>query len=86
MIRLSFSNMTLESDIFNLQRQPSRLDDIETSTLNLVKDFNFDDEFGDMSVAEYGSFIIDVEFECDVFEFDDLSSLSECLIASVTES
>jgi len=34
MMRLSFGNMTLELNIFNLQRQPLGFDDIETSTLN----------------------------------------------------
>jgi len=43
-MRLSFGNMTLELNIFNLQRQPSRFDDKETSTLNWVEDSIFYDE------------------------------------------
>ena len=38
MMRLSFDNLTLELNIFNLQRQLSGFDDIETSTLNAVED------------------------------------------------
>ena len=34
MMRLSFVNMTLELNIFNLQRQPSGFDDMEFSTLH----------------------------------------------------
>ena len=34
MMRLSFSNMTVELNIFNMQRQPSGFDDMKFSTLN----------------------------------------------------
>ena len=34
MMRLSFGNMTIELNIFNMQRQPSGFDDLELSTLN----------------------------------------------------
>jgi len=37
MMRPSFSNMTLELNIFNIQRQPSGFDDIEFSTLHWVE-------------------------------------------------
>jgi len=56
MMRLSFGNMTLEFNIFNLQRQPSNFNDIETSTLNWVEDSIFYGEFDDMFAAEYESF------------------------------
>ena len=77
MMRLSFGNMTLELNIFNLQRQPSGFDDVETSTLNWVEDSQFDDEFDELFAAEYESFLIDDEPEYDVFQFDDLYS---CLL------
>ena len=48
MMRLCFGNMTLDLNIFNLQRQPSGFDDVEISTLNWVEDSNFDDEFDEM--------------------------------------
>jgi len=70
-MRLSFGNMTVELNIFNLQRQPLGFDDVETSTLNWVEDSIFYDEFADMFVAEYGSFFIDDEPEYDIFQFDD---------------
>ena len=81
-MRLSLGNMTLELNIFNLQRQPSRFDDMHIATLNLVEDYMFDDEFGDMLVAEYKSFLIDDEHRSNVFEFGDLCSTVDCLIAS----
>ena len=67
MIRLSLGNMTLELNIFNLQRQPLGIDDIETSTLNWVEDSIFDDEFDDIFAAEYESFFIDDEPEYNIF-------------------
>jgi len=42
---LSFGNMNLEFNIFYLHRRVSRFDNIETSTLNSVEDFIFDDKF-----------------------------------------
>jgi len=81
-IRLSFSNSTLELNIFNPQRQVLGFDDIETSTLDWITYFIFDYEFDDMFATEYESFFIDNKLEYDVFEFDDLCSTSECLIAS----
>jgi len=59
--------MTLELNIFNLQRQPLRFDDIETTTLNWVEDFIFDDEFDEIFAAKYKLFFIDDEHEYDVF-------------------
>jgi len=84
-MRLSFGNITLELNIFNLQRQPSGFDDVKTSTLNWVEDSNFDDEFDEMFAAEYESFLIDDEPKYDVFQFDDLCSASECVISSASE-
>ena len=71
-MRLSFSNMTSDFNMFNLWRQPLGFDDVETSTLNWIEDSNFDDEFDEMFAAEYESFLIDDEPEYDVFQFDDL--------------
>ena len=39
MMRLSFGDMTIELNIFNMQRQPSGFDDMEFSTLNWMEDF-----------------------------------------------
>ena len=39
MMRLSFGNMTVELNIFNMQRQPSGFDDMEFSTLNWGRGF-----------------------------------------------
>ena len=86
MMRLSFGNMTLELNIFNLRRQASSFDDIKTSTLNSVEDFIFYDVFDDMFVAEYESFFIDGKLEYDIFKFDELCSDFACLIASASES
>jgi len=77
--------MTLELNIFNMQRQHPGFDDVEFYTLNWVEDSIFDD-VDDMSIAEYESFLIHEEHECDVFEFDDLCSSADCLLASASES
>jgi len=53
MLRLSFYNMILELNIFNIQRQPSSFDDMEFSTLNWVEDSVFNDAFDDVFAAEY---------------------------------
>ena len=53
MMRLSFGNMTLELNIFNMQRQSSRFDDMEFSTLNWVGDSIFDDASDDVFATEY---------------------------------
>jgi len=84
MMKLYFVNMTLELDIFNLQRQLSRFD-VKTSILNWVEDSTFHDEFGDMFVVEYESFLINDKPKNDVFQFDALCSASKCLIASTFE-
>ena len=85
MMKLSFGDMNLELNIFNLQRQPSEFDDVETSTLNWVEDTNLIDEFDEMFAAEYELFLIDDEPEYDVFQSDDLCSASECVISSASE-
>jgi len=86
MMRLSFGNMTLELNIFNIQRQPSGFDGMEFPTLNWVAGFVFDDAFEDVSVAEYESFLVNDGPEYDVFEFDDLCSTGDCLLTTVSES
>jgi len=62
-IRLSFGNMTLELNSFNIQRQPSDFDDMEFSTLNWAEDSAFDDDFDDVFAVEYESFTMDDEHE-----------------------
>ena len=57
-MRLSFGNMALELNIFNLQRSSSGFDDRETCTLNWVEEFVFDDKFNGMFATEYQSFLI----------------------------
>ena len=84
-MRLSFSNMTLELNIFNIQRQPCGFDDMKFSTLNQVGDSIFDDAFDDVFATEYESFLINDEPEYDVFEFNDLCSLADCLLTTVSE-
>ena len=46
----------------------------------------FDDEFDDMFSIEDESFLIDDLHEYDVFEFDDLCSATNCLIAFSSDS
>jgi len=53
MMILSFDNITLELNIFNMQRQPSGFDDMEFSTLNWAEDSILDDAFDDVFAAEY---------------------------------
>jgi len=79
-MRLSFDNMTLVLNIFNMQRQPSSFDDMEFSTLNWVKDFVFDDDLDDMFVAEYESFLIDDEPKYDAFKFTCVLLRTVCLL------
>jgi len=86
MMRLSFGNMTIELNIFNMQRQPSGFDDMEFSTLNWVEDTIFGDAFDEMFTAKYESFLMNDEPEYDVFEFDDLCSTADCLLTIVFES
>jgi len=45
MMSLSFGNITVELNIFNMQRQPSGFDEMEFSTLNWVRDSLFDNVF-----------------------------------------
>jgi len=85
MMRLSFDNMTLELNIFNLERKPSSFDDTEFSTLNWVEDSVLDDAFDGVFAAEYESFIIDDEPEYDVFKYDDLCSIVDCLLTAAPE-
>ena len=86
MMRLSFGNMTVELNFFNMQRQPSRFDDMKFSTLNWVGDSVFDDAFDDVIATEYEPFLIDNELEYDVFQFDDLCSTADCLLTAMSES
>jgi len=85
-MRLPFGNMTIELNVFNIQRQPSGLDDMDFSTLNWVEDSVFDDALDDMFAAEYESFLVDDEPKYDVFEFDDLCSTANCLLTDVSKS
>jgi len=78
--------MIFELNIFNLQRQPSVFDDIKNSTLNWVERSTFRDKFDGMLAVGYESFIIKDDLEYDMFEFDDLCFIFECLIGYVTES
>jgi len=86
MMRLSFDNITIELNIFNMQRQPSGFDNMEFSTLNWVEDSVFDDAFDEMFAVEYESFLVNDEPEYDVFEFDDLCSTADYLLTVVSKS
>jgi len=68
----TFDNMTLEVNIFNLQRYPVGFVIIEAPVLNLVEDSIFYDEFDDIFTANYESFLTDNEPEYDAFEFNGL--------------
>jgi len=46
----------------------------------------YDDDFDDMFTTEYESFVVDDEPEYDVFEFDDLCSVTDYLLTTVSES
>lgn len=75
-MRLSFGNMTLDLNIFTLQKQPSGLDNVEHFTLNWLDDFRYDElvsENDDVFCTEYASSLMDHEPECDAFDFDDCS-------------
>ena len=86
MMRLSFGNMTLKLNIFNLQRQPSGFDDMEFSSLHWVEDSILDDACDDVFDVEYESFLVNDEPEYDAFEFDDLYSTGDCLLIAASES
>ena len=83
---LSFSNMTLELNIFNLQRQPSGFDDVEFSTLHWVEDSVLDDARDDVFAIEYEPFLVNDEPKYDAFEFDDLCSTVDCLLPAASET
>jgi len=59
---------------------------MEFSALNWVGDSTFDDVLDDVLATKYESFLIDDELEYDMFEFDDLCSAIECLLAAMSES
>jgi len=86
MMRLSFGNMNVELNIFNMQRKPSEFDDMEFSTLNWVGDFVFVDAFNNAFSTEYESFIINDEPKYDVRGFDNLCFTADCLLTAVFES
>jgi len=86
MMKLSFGNMTLELNIFNIQRHPSGFDDMKFSALHWVEDSILDDTFDDIFAAKYESFLMNNESEYDVFEFDDLCSTVDCLLTVASES
>jgi len=85
MMRVSSGNMTLELNIFKMQRQPSSFDDIEFPIINGVNDFVFDNGFHDIFATEYESFLVDDEPEYDMSKFDDLYSTADCLLTTVSE-
>ena len=58
---------------------------MEFSTLNWAEDSMFDDEFHDMFIAKYESLLMDDEPEYNVFEFDDLCSAANFLMASTSK-
>ena len=80
MIRLSFGNMALEMNIFNMQRQPFGLDNLKLSTLNWIEDSVMDYNFDDMFTIEYEPFLVDDEPKYDVFDFDNLHPTADCLL------
>ena len=62
--------MTLDLNIFNLQRYPNDVDDVVHTTLNQVDDFSYNkhvDEFD----TKYESFM-DNETEYNIFDFDEM--------------
>ena len=59
---------------------------MEFSTLNWVGDSVFDDDFDDMFTTEYETFLIDDEPKYGAFEFNDLCSGADCLLANATDS
>jgi len=73
-MKLTFGNMTMEVNVFNLQKQPMGFDDIEHSTLYLVEDLACEElEFvNDDEIAScvYESFCMKYEPEFDTFSFD----------------
>ena len=55
-MKLSFGNMTLDLNNFNLQRQPDGFHNVNHFTLNQVDDFSYDElefEHVDEFVVEY---------------------------------
>ena len=78
MMKLSFDNMTLDLNIFNLQTQPASFDDVDHSNFSSVDNFSYDelefeqiDEFN----IQYESFFMDNEPKYDVDNFDDVCSV-----------
>ena len=59
---------------------------MEFSTLYWVGDSAFYDALDDFLATEYESFLIDDEPEYDVFEFDGLCSVADCLLIAMFES
>ena len=54
-MRLSFGNITLDLNIFHLQRQRYGSDDMDHSTLNRVSDFSYDE----LEVEHMGDFAVE---------------------------
>ena len=72
-MKLTFGHMTMEVNVFNLQKQPTGFDDIEHSTLHWVEDFScggleFDD---DDELVSCESFYMEYEPQFDTFAFDE---------------
>jgi len=73
MIKLSFDSMTLDLNIFNLQRQLEGFDNVDHSILNWVGNFSHDElefEHVDEFPIECKSFFMGDEPEDDIFDFD----------------
>ena len=77
--------MTVEVNVFNMQRQLSRFDDMDSSTLNWIENPVFNDDLDVAIVTENESFLINDNPEYDMFEFDDLCSDVDCLLTAMTE-
>ena len=87
MVKLSFVYMTLDLNIFNLQKQPNGFDIVDQSTLSQTGDFSYDDlefEHVDKLPIEYESFLMNNKSEYDAFDFDDIGPVD--FIADVVYS
>ena len=82
-MKLYFGNITIDLNIFNLQRQSNGFGDVDYFDLNQVGDFPYDEsefEHVDEFPIECESFFIDNEPEYDVFDF------AMCSVYFITDS
>jgi len=73
MMNLSFSNMIVDLNIFNLLRQLDGFSDVDHSTLNWVGNFSYDElefEHVDKFTVKCESFLVDDNPKYDAFDFD----------------